>query len=764
MPLDAKKYQRLKELLDSGGNMSDDVRTMALEAVDEYENTYLTKAAPAGNWVEEMPEDAIGPLQPQAPLPTQESLTQDLMRRLDPSHPIQPQVLAITPATGHPGGDKAAEDEWVRGELNNPNGMVVVYDMPVDVARRKVMDNPQLLKSIGFNVPLTPDAIEQIQQGDSIHQALNDREWMDVADAAVKAGKTPYRYSKAPWMQGGANAGVLDTLSTKVKHSALPGLEAGTAFVMGHDSIANFGAINAAGNAGLMDEQAQSMPARQPTVPGAVPIGGGNDEVVGGVSASLANEGEEGSEGPDMLRSEHPDAFAAGQAAAVVPAVGRAAVGAVGAGLGAAESATVKYAQRGLKALEEWNPVNHLWEAVMSTGAPKWVPGAVAGVGKAAAASAASQAVTEGVEAGANLVGTGETGKTLAGTAGRIGKAAEEGATIAGAVEGVAGGAKTLANWTRNPAARYRGLPGELERAGVEPQFMRGYVPPAEVKAATAEAEQIGAGVQAHEVLASRVAPQIRDGARAIENEARVAAQREQAAARPKPAKPPEPVTFGGKDAHPGRKRPEPKKPAVRATGPGRKAAEANRSVERAKRTADTAAPRGDATDTVVAFAKDSPAGRKRRVHALREAADRAGPEARRQLEQTRVPVLLERLDKLNAITRKRNGDGAGILPAAARTLDQVYMRGIYPVIRGLERGFGGPLGEVAKQVARGDTQLETKKQTDDVEFAKRQTARDAPHKADYATATEAERKQADKPRRLKRVKRKLVRKKRKSK
>ena len=156
--------------------------------------------------------------------------------------------------------------------------------------------------------------------------------------------------------------------------------------------------------------------------------GAGNDEIVGGPTVHATNEGLSGSEDMDMLREENPTAFAAGELAGIVPAAAGAAVKAGRAALGGAASTAEKALARGVKALDEWNPVNTLWDWVMSSKAPATgLRGAASQVGKTAAASAATQAVGEGVQAAANYAGTGETG-SLREAAGRIGDAAEHGA------------------------------------------------------------------------------------------------------------------------------------------------------------------------------------------------------------------------------------------------------------------------------------------------------------------------------------------------
>ena len=510
MPIDERKYQRLKEILASGGEeLSAESRSKAEAAVAEYDNAFMGRSANVT-----MPDyDA--------------AKTQELIRRLDPSQPLQPQVLALQPGTGHPGGDEAAKQEWIRGDIDNPAGKVIVYDAPVAEVRQKLMENPQIFKSLGYDAPMSSEAVTSIQAGDSIHQAYNDWLWGQTADAAVKAGKTPYRYSKAPWLKSGNGASVLDTLSTKVKTSGLPAIETATAFVLGQDNTANFSAATAVGEAGLLDQKkptaaedakvqedfdkvraafGQTGPRQPPlkpreaTVPGGVPVGGDKDEIVGSVSA--ASRGKSTAENLDMLREESPVAHGAGQVLGIAPGLpglavkgaGKAAATVAKLGGEAAEGAVRSAAdavESGVKGLAGWNPATKLWEWVTGAGAAAQSTSVLKNVGNAAAGAATHQGVTEAVRAGANYAGTGETGTTLGRAAMRTAGAAGGGAAFAGTPAVLQGGAKLASKginkWVEQ-GRRYEGIPGRLRQLGTEFKFGKGPVPSPVVQQAREEA------------------------------------------------------------------------------------------------------------------------------------------------------------------------------------------------------------------------------------------------------------------------------------
>lgn len=424
MPLDAQKYQKLKALLASG-KLSDDVRAQAEAAIAEFDAPLMAEHAQGVS----IPTEYTPPSAEQAKKLAGEDAAMALVRQLDPMLPLQPQALSVQPATTHPKGDQAAAAEWASGRLDNPNGIVAVYEAPAARVRERLMEDPSLFRVIGYDAPMSAEDVINIQPDDPIVQAFNDFEWRRVADAASKAGKTAYRYSRAPFMQGGEHGGLLDTLGAKAKFGALPALDSATRFVMGYDEAANFGAASRAAESGLLDGEggnAFGKPAEPGVVPGSVKLDvGGKNEAVG-----LAG-GRGTAEDLDVLREEGPGMVAAGNvlgaAPGVVKALAKGAVGAVSRTGGEA-------VERGLSALEHWNPANSLWDWV-TNGGKGWIsktanPALKVGsdVLHAGAGAAADQLVREGVRAGAELAGTGETTVTAQGAFDRGIEAGKHGA------------------------------------------------------------------------------------------------------------------------------------------------------------------------------------------------------------------------------------------------------------------------------------------------------------------------------------------------
>ncbi len=491
--LTEEQYEKKKALLASGGNFSPEAVAKVQAAIDEYESAGLSHEAPA-------------------------EMGGDLKSMLDPMSPLIPQALATSPTTGHLDGDDAAKEEWIRGDLSNPNGVVIVYEAPMTKVREDFAKNPNILGATSGHT-ISPGA--NVEKGSSTEQAYQDHMWRQAADAAVKAGKTPYRYSRAPWVTGGKNAGILDTLKTKLDTSVSPAIEGATAFVMGVDDTAGFGVANAASDAGLLDnappkltpeEEASGKYAYHPTlgkVPkswvkegkaGGVPVGGGNDEVVGGVSATAAKSGASTRESNDMIREEYPKARVAGQVAGIVDPE----FVASGAGKAAnyVRKGSGEAVEKGIAQLKHWNPANSLWEWVTGAYTPKNVLGAAAvDVAKAGVAGGTSHAVTEAVRAGSNYAATGDTGTTLGEAGGRVLDAAQGAAGPAA----VFAGARVGGKWVRE-GSRYEGLPSEVEALnGGKVYPITGHATPQALKDARIEGRSREVPVDATGVLMQQV-------------------------------------------------------------------------------------------------------------------------------------------------------------------------------------------------------------------------------------------------------------------
>ena len=523
------EYLKKKAVLASGGDFSADAVAKVQAALKEYEDEFLDGGD--GSDLPLTPDENTALAHQDAGLPSQEEIahsgptTEDraakLVSMLDPMSPLQPQALATSPVTTHPKGDDAAKDEWVRGDLDNPAGRVIVYDAPLAVVRKKLGENPQLLESMGMSV--APGA--RIEKGDSYEQAYQDWNWRQTADAAAKAGKTAYRHSRAPWLGDGKSASLLSTLSTKVKSSALPAIGGATAFVMGVDDTASFGAATAASNAGLLDTDEPAKPAdgRKGVVPGSV-LSSGNDELVGGLASPEVNAAPT-REANDILKEENPGLYTGGQVAGALSP--EAVAKGVGAAVGAVKKTAGEAVERGIKELGDWSVSNSLWDAVMGVWTPKSAVGAAAAsVGKAGVAAGATRAVNEAVTAGANYAGTRDTGTTLGEAGGRIKDAATTGAAFTVPFAG----ASALGDWVRT-GARYEGLPGKVEKLNEGKVYpLVGHATPKVVSEAAREGGARSIGVGPVDVLAEKLETPLKTAAKEHEAGVRKSIGQENAA------------------------------------------------------------------------------------------------------------------------------------------------------------------------------------------------------------------------------------------
>ncbi len=499
MPITEDQYKRVKAALNQAGDdaaaLSPEFRAKAQAAVDEFEGHLVTQ--------------------------------------LDPELPLMAQALSTQPATNHPGGDAAAEDEWQRNPQGQ-NGTTIVYEMPLSVAKKDLLEHPEKLGALGYSrIPPTPEDIQGMDTDSSIYHAYNDQKWRETADAATQAGKRAYRYSKAPWLQGGGLSNAIESLGMKLKTSVAPAAEQAAAYVMGADDTALFGvARKGLETVDAVDRAAGGAPAAAPsdTEPVVDPTTGqvmgeapkaAEDDVVGGVMGTVRAEHGSAKRATELLEEEYPKTYTAGQVSGVAPDLAALGLKGVGKAAGLASEAAGKSIQGlagGIKSLAPWSASNALYDEVASGGARQLAKlGAKEGGILSSALSAggggmAVQAAREGVDAGANLAQTGDTGTSLKDAAERTLEAGVLPAKLGALGSAVQQGAKGYADWVRTgngsiTGGRYQGVPGKLEQAGVEPQLGRGFVAPAAVKAAQKEARELGVPVE--QVLADRVAPKL---------------------------------------------------------------------------------------------------------------------------------------------------------------------------------------------------------------------------------------------------------------
>jgi hypothetical protein len=438
---------------------------------------------------------------------------QGIVDQLDPSMPLLPQALAAQPASTNPDGDEAAQKEWMRNPEGSAKGTVFVYEPPIALARREMMENPEVHKAL-FPDPdfqPTPEDIAKLDEKSITYQAYADKKWRDTAEAAASSGKTAYRYSKSPWLQSGGAMSAIDTLGMKLKGSVAPAFDTVSAFVMGVDDTATFGGIRKASEVMgtsdvespeerekyLQDMEALGLPVDR----NAPPLGKPRDEIVGGPTEGAKSLAESN----DAVRDAHPYATAAGQVTGIVP------------------SATSLV---GLGALKPWSASNALYDVVASGG--KSLAGKVGvgtGIGArlatsgaaAVAGGAAVQGGQEAVDAAASMAQTGGPGTSLEEAGERVRDAGLNPLNVGLGVGGEALGSLAAkgSDWFRN-GSRYKGAPGRFEQTGGTFELGKGPVPPKESAKAIEGAKKLD--VDPVDVMAREVAPKIAEGQkRAVE-------------------------------------------------------------------------------------------------------------------------------------------------------------------------------------------------------------------------------------------------------
>src|SRR5690606_11966059 len=309
------------------------------------------------------------------------------------------------------------------------------YEPPLEVARRKLMGNPELIRTLGAKAPEedpqarrlrefaeamrlqydieipvekgsgysiddfanNPELLVNLTEKDPLYKAFADWEYLNAIGEATKAGQAAYRVSKAPWLEGGKTQSVLDTLGMKLNASLKPGVEGVKAFVLGVDDTGYFR---------LGRHGAENQPVEMRT--------GGSGPLVGEHTGGIP-EGETIASRNHMLVEEYPELFASGQML----------------GAFAPWSLVAKGFNMIARAAPTTAPVfRSPYKPGMTPRTPPKPLGIVRGPavagGTGAGASVAVQGVQEGADAAASLMQSGgeETGTTMPEVMSRLGGAA----------------------------------------------------------------------------------------------------------------------------------------------------------------------------------------------------------------------------------------------------------------------------------------------------------------------------------------------------
>lgn len=225
----------------------------------------------------------------------------ELAGKLDPRFDLIPQALALFPATTHPQGDAAAEQEAKSGQAGD---VTFAYEPPISLVQKQLIENPALARALRPNQPPSLEEIGSLEASSPLYQDAANYMWRQTATAAEKSGRKVYRYSQTPWLWGDEGKGIVDQLRLKLGGAGAPLVEASKAFVLGVDDTAALGAGRAAAET--------LQPEMNVKVPG-VDRMGVNEDVP--QSTKQTN---------DFTIEEHPIAYGAGQLRGLLTPLGAA--------------------------------------------------------------------------------------------------------------------------------------------------------------------------------------------------------------------------------------------------------------------------------------------------------------------------------------------------------------------------------------------------------------------------------------------------------
>lgn len=315
--------------------------------------------------------------------------------------------------------------------------------------------------------------------GSEIYQRASDKIWRETAEAAAGSGKTAYRYSKAPWLQGGKAMSALQTLGMKGAGSAKPALDSVTSFVMGVDQTASLGAGKALGDITSPGGDDGDAQARADGKSLRAALGFDEGKPIGERRADMP-EFVGGPQTLEEVDDAHPIAKGAGQT---------------------------------LGALAGWGASSMLYDGIAKGGAglaSKAGGGLLARTGAATAAGgvagAGVQAGQDAVQAGRNVAMGEDPGISLE----EVGERAV-GAGIPSA--GMGAGGQVLSDLAQGGAnmirhgPRFQGRPGRLEKAGTEFGVLSGAKLKPETKALLARARE--QDLNPTGILADEIAPRV---------------------------------------------------------------------------------------------------------------------------------------------------------------------------------------------------------------------------------------------------------------
>lgn len=349
-------------------------------------------------------------------------------------------------------------DAWIRRpQTPGPDqGKVLMYEPPLVQVQKALAENPDRAAALiperysaDVGLPLSQDEIAGLTTDHPLYRAYADDLWDQAAQQAATKGKTAYRYSRAPTLNGSAaGMGPLDTLGMKLGSAADDILGTGESFVLGMDNAMTLSLAGRAIEAGARQD-AKTGNVANAAASGLNPAGsfaGPLDQLIGTdihQSAMATPGGTDivggGDGGREEVLAEHPVAGISGQVLGTLNPIG-------------ASNAIYRGAAGLAKPLAGAAP------GILRSAGVAGLAGAGAG--------ATEQVGREAVGAGMNALQSGQRPQLEPGWGDRAKIAAVLGGTFGLGADLIGQAANGTAKWIAEPGGRFKGLPAEFEASG----------------------------------------------------------------------------------------------------------------------------------------------------------------------------------------------------------------------------------------------------------------------------------------------------------
>src|SRR5262245_239828 len=102
---------------------------------------------------------------------------------MTPNFSLLPQALSVQPATTSPKGDEAEKADWIKDPIVAAKGKVFVYDVPLAVAKKDLIEHPEKVRALYPNLvdqapeQFSPEAILEMDHNSDLYRSYQDMTW-----------------------------------------------------------------------------------------------------------------------------------------------------------------------------------------------------------------------------------------------------------------------------------------------------------------------------------------------------------------------------------------------------------------------------------------------------------------------------------------------------------------------------------------------------------------------------------------------------------